>query len=75
MYLKIKSENQVLVKHFTILSNPLEDDFKFNKKLTGSDFSQALGALKAEEKVGSLVALDRSGLNDLEKIFLLKKEA
>jgi ferredoxin-NADP reductase len=52
MYIKIKSESKELLKHFTISSSPSEDYLEFTKKLTGSDFSNALDALKVGDKVG-----------------------
>jgi len=52
MYIKIKGESKELLKHFTISSSPSEDYLEFTKKLTGSDFSNALGALKVGDKVG-----------------------
>jgi len=52
MYIKIKSETKELLKHFTISSSPSEDHLEFTKKLTGSDFSNALDALKVGDKAG-----------------------
>jgi ferredoxin-NADP reductase len=52
MYIKIKSETKELLKHFTISSSPSEDYLEFTKKLTGSDFSNALDNLKTGEQVG-----------------------
>lgn len=47
MYMTIRSGNEELKKHFTISSSPTEKDFiEFTKKLTGSEFSNALDALK-----------------------------
>jgi len=45
MFVKIKSGDEEMRKHFTISSSPTEKDhIEFTKKLTGSDFSNALDA-------------------------------
>jgi len=51
MYIKIKSETKELLKHFTISSSPSEDYLEFTKKLTGSDFSNALDVLNVRDEV------------------------
>jgi len=52
MYITIKSGTKEMLKHFTISSSPSEDYLEFTKKLTGSDYSNALNALKVGDKVG-----------------------
>ena len=48
MFVTIKSGDEEMRKHFTISSSPTEKDhIEFTKKLTGSDFSNALETLKA----------------------------
>jgi len=43
MFITIRSDDQEMRKHFTISSSPTEKDhIEFTKKLTGSDFSNAL---------------------------------
>jgi ferredoxin-NADP reductase len=52
MFISIPSGNGELKKHFTISSSPTETGFiEFTKKLTGSDYSNALGLLKVGDKV------------------------
>lgn len=46
IFITIKSEKKELRKHFTISSSPTEDFIEFTKKLTESEFSQALNRLK-----------------------------
>ena len=47
MFVKIKSGDEEMRKHFTISSSPTEKDhIEFSKKLTGSEFSNALEALE-----------------------------
>lgn len=47
MFVQIKSGQEEMRKHFTISSSPTEKDhIEFTKKLTGSEFSIALEALK-----------------------------
>lgn len=55
MFISIKSGEQEMKKHFTISSSPTEKDFvEVTKKLTGSEFSNALDALK----VGNWARID-----------------
>lgn len=52
MFVSIPSGDGELKKHFTISSSPTETGFiEFTKKLTGSDYSNALGLLKVGDKV------------------------
>ena len=52
MFVSIPSSEGELKKHFTISSSPSETGFiEFTKKLTGSDYSNALGLLKVGDKV------------------------
>lgn len=47
MFVMIKSGDEEISKHFTISSSPTERDYlEFTKKLTGSEFSNALEALE-----------------------------
>jgi ferredoxin-NADP reductase len=47
MFVTIRNAKGEMKKHFTMSSSPTEKDFiEFTKKLTGSDFSNALDALK-----------------------------
>ena len=47
MFVTIKSGDKEMRKHFTISSSPTEKDhIEFTKKLTGSEFSNALDAFK-----------------------------
>jgi len=51
MFITIKSGEQKMKKHFTISSSPTEKDFiEFTKKLTGSEFSNALDTLKVGDR-------------------------
>ncbi len=55
MFVTIPSDDGELKKHFTISSSPTEKDFiEFTKKLTGSQYSEALGSLK----IGDTVTID-----------------
>jgi ferredoxin-NADP reductase len=55
MFVKIPSKNGELRKHFTISSSPTETNFlELTKKLTGSDYSNALDALK----IGEIAKID-----------------
>ena len=52
MFVTIPSETGELKKHFTISSSPTEKDFiEFTKKLTGSQYSNALDSLKIGETI------------------------
>jgi ferredoxin-NADP reductase len=52
MFVNIPSKNGELKKHFTISSSPTETNFlELTKKFTGSDYSNALNALKIGETV------------------------
>lgn len=52
MFVTIPSEFGELKKHFTISSSPTEEDFiEFTKKLTGSQYSNALNSLKIGDKM------------------------
>jgi len=47
MFVTIKAAGKEMKKHFTISSSPSEQDFvEFTKRLTGSEFSNALSTLK-----------------------------
>jgi ferredoxin-NADP reductase len=47
MFVTIKSEGKELTKHFSISSSPTEKDYiEFTKKLTGSEFSNALDLMR-----------------------------
>ena len=47
MFIKIKSGDEEMRKHFTISSSPTEKDhIEFTKKLTGSEFSNALETMQ-----------------------------
>jgi len=51
MFITIKSGEQEMKKHFTISSSPTEKDFiEFTKKLTRSEFSNALDTLKVGDR-------------------------
>jgi ferredoxin-NADP reductase len=51
MFVAIPSEEGELRKHFTLSSSPTEKDFiELTKKLTGSDYSNALDSLQIGEK-------------------------
>lgn len=67
MFVTIPSENSELKKHFTISSSPTEADFiEFTKKLTGSQYSNALDSLK----IGDIVTIDAPyGTFVLDKTF------
>ncbi|MEJ2241000.1 MAG: FAD-dependent oxidoreductase [Candidatus Bathyarchaeota archaeon] len=55
MFVTIPRETGELKKHFTISSSPTEKDFiEFTKKLTGSQYSNALCSLK----IGDTVTID-----------------
>ena len=55
MFTKIKSGDEELRKHFTISSSPTEKDhIEFTKKLTGSEFSNALETMQ----MGDWAAID-----------------
>ncbi|MBU7045095.1 MAG: hypothetical protein HXS54_01555 [Theionarchaea archaeon] len=46
MFVTLKKEGEELRKHFTISSSPTEDFLEFTKKLSDSEYSQALTSLK-----------------------------
>jgi len=55
MFVKIKSGDEEMRKHFTISSSPTEKDhIEFTKKLTGSEFSNALETMQ----MGDWAAID-----------------
>ena len=55
MFISIPHKNKMLKKHFTISSSPTEKEFiEFTKKLTGSEYSNALEDLK----IGNVVKID-----------------
>jgi ferredoxin-NADP reductase len=52
MYVTIETFGGRMMKHFTISSSPSESYLEFTKKLTESDFSKSLVAVKAGDWVG-----------------------
>lgn len=53
MFITIKKEGKGMRKHFTISSSPTETEYlEFTKRLTGSDFSNTLDAMKAGDWIG-----------------------
>jgi ferredoxin-NADP reductase len=51
MFISIPTTDGELKKHFTISSSPTENFIEFTKKLTTSDYSSALRAIKIGDKV------------------------
>ncbi len=49
MYVNIKVNGTIKMHHFTISSSPTEDFLEFTKKITDSDYSQALDHMKEGE--------------------------
>jgi ferredoxin-NADP reductase len=51
MFITLMNKGGQKTKHFTISSSPTEDFLEVTKRLTGHEFSNALGAVKPGEKV------------------------
>ena len=51
MFITFGSKDEQKTKHLTISSSPTEDFLEVTKRLTGHEFSNALGAAKAGDSV------------------------
>ncbi len=51
MFMTLGSKDERKTKHLTISSSPTEDFLEVTKRLTGHEFSNALGAAKAGDRV------------------------
>jgi len=51
MFITLRSKGEQKTKHLTISSSPTEDFLEVTKRLTGHEFSNALGAAKAGDRV------------------------
>ncbi len=51
MFITLRSGDEQKTKHLTISSSPTEDFLEVTKRLTGHEFSNALGAVKAGDRV------------------------
>lgn len=51
MFITLRNKGEQKTKHFTISSSPTEDFLEVTKRLTGHEFSNALGAVKVGDRV------------------------